>query len=296
MAESLMGSDSILARVTFITIVIIVFFILLRIGVLILSLINEPDKNPVIMNGMQSGESPKKFNVNPNKSDSTPIFRSDNEKSGLEFTWSVWINVEEKAAAPTDRVYHVFNKGEITQHDNTSSNYFDINGPGVYLKSTTNPTTSTAGTTNQLDLHVLMDVHDRRSKDNSDLQMDITSLSLNKWINIIIRGKHDTIDLFIGGILVKRQKFSEVLKQNYGHVYVGQELKNSKDFGVYGFPGRISGLTYFDHAIGTTKMLEIQKMGPNLTYLGKEDYEYTLNNFFSNVWYSGQLLPEQKET
>ncbi len=296
MAESLMGSDSILARVTFITIVIIVFFILLRIGVLILSLINEPDKNPVIMNGMQSGESPKKFNVNPNKSDSTPIFRSDNEKSGLEFTWSVWINVEEKAAAASDRVYHVFNKGEITQHDNTTSNFFDINGPGVYLKSTTNPTTSTAGTTNQLDLHVLMDVHDRRSKDNSDLQMDITSLSLNKWINIIIRGKHDTIDLFIGGILVKRQKFSEVLKQNYGHVYVGQELKNSKDFGVYGFPGRISGLTYFDHAIGTTKMLEIQKMGPNLTYLGKEDYEYTLNNFFSNVWYSGQLLPEQKET
>lgn len=287
MAESLMGSDSILARVTFITIVIIVFFILLRIGVLILSLINEPDKNPVIMNGMQSGESPKKFNVNPNKSDSTPIFRSDNEKSGLEFTWSVWINVEEKAAAQTDsRVYHVFNKGEITQHDNTTSNYFDINGPGVYLKSTT------AGTTNQLDLHVLMDVHDRRSKDNSDLQMDITSLSLNKWINIIIRGKHDTIDLFIGGILVKRQKFSEVLKQNYGHVYVGQELKNSNDVGVYGFPGRISGLTYFDHAIGTTKMLEIQKMGPNLTYLGKEDYEYTLNNFFSNVWYSGQLLPE----
>ena len=292
MAESLMGSDSILARVTFITIVIIVFFILLRIGVLILSLINEPDKNPVIMNGMQSGESPKKFNVNPNKSDSTPIFRSDNEKSGLEFTWSVWINVEEKAAARTDRVYHVFNKGEITQHDNTTSNFFDINGPGVYLKSTTNPSTSTAGTTNQLDLYVLMDVHDRRSKDNSELQMDITSLSLNKWINIIIRGKHDTIDLFIGGILVKRQKFSEVLKQNYGHVYVGQELKNSNDVGVYGFPGRISGLTYFDHAIGTTKMLEIQKMGPNLTYLGKEDYEYTLNNFFSNVWYSGQLLPE----
>jgi len=281
MAESLMGSDSILARVTFIILVIIVFFILLRIGVLILGLINEPTKNPVIMNGMQDGESSKKFNVNPNKSNSTPIFRSDNEHSGLEFTWSVWINVEERVATP-ERVYHVFNKGEITQH-NSSDSYFDINGPGVYLESTTN------GTSKQLDLHVLMDVHERRSKSNDDLQIKVTSLTLNKWINIIIRGKHDTLDVFIGGILVKRQKFTEVLKQNYGHIYVGQELiyNNTPQ---HGFPGKISGLTYFDHAIGTTKMLEIQKMGPNLTYLGKEDYEYTLDNFFSSLWYSGQLL------
>ena len=285
MAESLMGSDSILARVTFIILVIIVFFILLRIGVLILTLINEPSKNPVIMNGMQDGESSKKFNVNPNKSNSTPIFRSDNEHSGLEFTWSVWINVEEKAAT-TPRVYHVFNKGENTQH-NPSDSYFDINGPGVYLKSTTDGTTNTK----QLDLHVLMDVHERRAKDssNEDLRIKVTSLTLNKWINIIIRGKHDTLDIFIGGILVKRQKFMEVLKQNYGHIYVGQELTDNST-PAHGFPGRISGLTYFDHAIGTTKMLELQKMGPNLTYLGKEDYEYTLDNFFSSFWYSGQLL------
>ena len=93
MAESVMGSDSILARVTFIIIVIIVFFILLRIGILILGLINEPSKNPVIMNGMQSGNTSKKFNVNPNKANSTPIFRSDNQHAGLEFTWSVWIHV-----------------------------------------------------------------------------------------------------------------------------------------------------------------------------------------------------------
>ena len=120
--------------------------------------------------------------------------------------------------------------------------------------------------------------------------MEITSLSLNKWINIIIRGKHDTIDLFVGGVLVKRQKFMEVLKQNYGHVYVGQELTHTDNTLERGFPGKISGLSYFNYAIGTTKILEIQKMGPNLTHLGKEDYEYTLDNIFSNVWYSGQLL------
>ena len=103
----------------------------------------------------------------------------------------------------------MFNKGENTQHNETD-NYFDINGPGVYLES------NTVGTTNQLDLHVLMDVHERRAKDsnNDDLRIKVTSLTLNKWINIIIRGKHDTLDVFIGGILVKRQKFTEVLKQN----------------------------------------------------------------------------------
>jgi len=281
-----MGSDSILARVTFIILVIIVFFILLRIGVLILGLVNNPSKTPVVMNGMQDGDKSKKFNVNPNKAGSTPIFRSDNENAGLEFTWSIWINVEEDTVtgSASERIYHVFNKGENTQ--NTGTNYFDINGPGVYLKKTQ----AGAGTTNQLDLQVLMDVHDSPAKDNTDLQIDITSLTVNKWINIIIRGKHDTIDIFIGGILVKRQKFSRVLKQNYGHIYVGQDLNDGSGSVERGFKGKISGLTYFDHAIGTTKMLEIQKMGPNLTSLGKEDYEYTLNNFFSNVWYSGQLL------
>ena len=283
MAESVMGSDSILARVTFIIIVIIVFFILLRIGILILGLINEPSKNPVIMNGMQSGNTSKKFNVNPNKANSTPIFRSDNQHAGLEFTWSVWIHVED--TMDNEELHHVFHKGEITQHN--SASYFDINGPGMYLKTTNNSGTS------QLDLHVLMDVHDRpaKSADHDDLKMEITSLSLNKWINIIIRGKHDTIDLFVGGVLVKRQKFMEVLKQNYGHVYVGQELTRMTDStSQRGFPGKISGLSYFNYAIGTTKILEIQKMGPNLTHLGKEDYKYTLDNIFSNVWYSGQLL------
>ena len=40
----------------------------------------------------------------------------------------------------------------------------------------------------------------------------------------------------------------EVLKQNYGHVYVGQELTQTDNTLQRGFPGKISGLSYFNYA------------------------------------------------
>ena len=116
----------------------------------------------------------------------------------------------------------------------------------------------------------------------------INNLSSNKWMNIIIRAEHDKIDVFVEGTLIQRTVFEKPLRQNYSDVYACQMLVDSTGNQNPGFSGRLSGLKYYDRAIGTTKIMDIQNSGPELTYITSDNYD-TVSSYFSHIWYNSAL-------
>ena len=67
----------------------------------------------------------KSINIpqNPNLQGSTPIHLSDNERSGIEFSYSFWLNIHPSAFRQEYGLSHIFHKGYSSQ--------FPLLAPGV---------------------------------------------------------------------------------------------------------------------------------------------------------------------
>jgi hypothetical protein len=82
----------------------------------------------------------------------------------------------------------------------------------------------------------------------------IPDIPLNKWVNVIIRCKNTTLDVYVNGTITRSINLIGVPKQNYGDVYVAMNG---------GFSGNISNLWYYNYALGTSKIQSIVQNGPN---------------------------------
>ena len=108
--KEFLNSNSVVATFAFIILVFIVFVILLRIGGTILSWIFAPSEEPVLLPGMINAKQMVKIPQNPSVKNSIPIIRSVNDMTGIEFTWSVWIYIDDHDINE-DRYKHIFHKG-----------------------------------------------------------------------------------------------------------------------------------------------------------------------------------------
>ena len=92
---------------------------------------------------MISGDQGHHINQNPIIKDSIPILRSVNEREGLEFTWSVWLNIKKigDGISNSTSYKHIFNKGDNSNVQNATDwnginvtgMSFPNNSPGMYL-------------------------------------------------------------------------------------------------------------------------------------------------------------------
>ena len=96
--------------------------------------------------------------------------------------------------------------------------------------------------------------------DNIKEEIVIPDIPIEKWINVIVRCKQHTVDVFINGMLTKSQILKGIPKQNYDNVYVGLNG---------GFSGKVSQLQYFAYNLGTNKIQNIVENGPNLKVIGQ---------------------------
>ena len=93
--KEFLNSNSIVAKVAFILLILIVFVILIRIGTNIISYIFSPSPNPFLFNGMIDAKQGMIIAQNPSDSGSIPIMRSVDETRGIEFTWSIWVYIKD---------------------------------------------------------------------------------------------------------------------------------------------------------------------------------------------------------
>lgn len=243
-------SNSLVAKVCFLVLIIILFIISIRLGSKVITWLLSPPKNPTLVTGLRKGTDFLHIPGDPNVKDSTTILRSVNQREGLEFTWSVWLYIESISNPATggDTKYrHIFNKGDSKNISdkkefmgiNTNGIHFPNNSPGLYISQETN------------ELIVVMNTFDTVIE-----QVKIPDIPIKKWINVVLRVKGKNMDSYINGTIISRHIFKSVPKQNYGDVWVTTGG---------GFDGMLSSLRYFSHAITGVEVENIVKAGPNLT-------------------------------
>jgi hypothetical protein len=261
-------SNSLVAKVAFLLLVIFGFIIALRLGIALIGNLFKQNQNPHLIDGMVDATQSLVIYQDPSTKGSKTVMRSINESGGIEFTWSVWIYVNgidtsgNRFNSSNAGVYrHIFSKGT----DNFLSNglNFPNNAPGLYLTPYKN------------ELLVVMNTNEVINE-----EIRIPDIPLNKWLNVIIRCNNTTVDVYINGVITKSTNLSGVPKQNYGNVYVAMNG---------GFNGYISNLWYYSRALNSVDIQNIAFKGPStktrVSNTNASGLQMRFPNYLSLRWY-----------
>lgn len=268
------NNDTFAVRAIFILVLVIMFGIVMHIATNLLSKYFAPKNDVIVVNGVRETNVEKKYTVNPNKSDPTPILRSINENQGMEFTWSNWVWIEDvngKDNAPK----RIFSKGKPIDGTHTTkktrlNQYFLNNGPGLYLYDMERQTSMTNS------LSIVMNVFNHKRKESPFDVITIPNIPMQKWVHIVIVGHNDTLDVYVNGIIKRREKYDNVMNQNFGDVYVG----NSQN----GMNGYVSALRYYNKALDVSAIQDLMYQGPLLNLEG-EMWKNPKAPYLSTRWY-----------
>jgi len=266
-SQQFLTSNTIVAKFAFVIFVIIMFVILLGLGINIIGYFTDPSNSPYLIKGMISGNDSQVISQNPIQKSAVTLLRSNNQKYGLEFTWSVWLYITDINNSTT-KFQHVFNKGE-NNYDQTTGIATLNNGPGLYI--------GPGNGTTQNSLRIVMNTTGPVNPP-SDAVIDIPNIPLKKWINIVIRMENTMLDVYVNGVIAERQVLDYVPKQNYSNVMVCQ---NS------GFSGNLSNLRYFDRALNVIEINNIVMWGPNTSASKSTNTTKGGFKYLSQSWYTG---------
>ena len=248
-------SNGLLAKCGFIILLFILFLFLFKIGVQVLGSFMGPSKNPYLVYGKLEGSTLVTISQDPANKASIPILRSNNGKSGAEFTWSVWLFLNLGA---NNNLKPVFVKGNPTS---TPDSVYETNGPGMYVNSVNGVGALT---------FALDDV------DNGQNQMNISNVPLQKWVHIAYRLQNTILDVYVNGVIQQRLQMTKAPKQNYYDITV-----------CGGFSGSLSNLRYYNHALTVFDINNIIMFGPNTnpSKLSADNVKTTNYSYLSNQWY-----------
>lgn len=297
-SQEFLNSNSIIAKFVFLILVLIAFLVLASLGIKLITYFSQPVKDPYIVNGLIPGNANLNVSQNPKNSQSVVVYRSNDEKGGLEATWSVWLivsdlnsNVSNQIASIAKNINYtgtlpssysnIFNKGNTNYTGVTQSDITNIlkdpsqiknvafgkatvnNAPGVYLCNETNT------------IRIYMD-----TVNNNNNFVDITNIPLQKWFHLTIKIKNTIMDVYVNGIISGRLVFNEMPKQNYDDVHV---CANN------GFNGQLSNLRYYSRALTVFEINNIITAGPNLTQSSSITSNLGYYTYLSNSWYFNKL-------
>jgi hypothetical protein len=173
-----------------------------------------------------------------------PIYRSNNENKGIEFTYSLWMFIKDLEYRKGKKK-HVFHKGsQMPANKNTYDGVdltdmaFPNNAPGMYIHEDKNT------------LVIVMNTFDKIIE-----EVEIPNIPLNKWFHVTIRVENKNMDVFVNGSIAKRHRFNSVPKQNYGDIFINDNQ---------GYSGYISTMQYHNRGLNGTEISAIVDKGPNM--------------------------------
>ena len=216
----------------------------MRVMLVVLHKLFGPKPNPILIKGIVNGKKAVSISQDPKIKGAKPIMRSNNQDGGIEFTYAVWLLIEDDnfhSYRPGVKK-HIFHKGS-EGINKTDPGYMGMaypnNSPGLYLDSKENK------------LILMMNTYNTVAE-----RVVIPDIPIHKWISVIIRLENRNIDVYVNGTIVSRYELKSVPKQNYGNVYANQGG---------GFSGLMSNLRYFNRALTITEIQKIVAAGPNMS-------------------------------
>lgn len=256
--KEFLESNSLVAKFAFLILVVFAFVILLRVGISVLSYFLKPTQSPHLIDGMVDASQMIIFPQDPSSNGSVTIYRSVNANDGIEFTWSIWLYINNiYNSGNSNQFKHIFHKGNSNLL-NYGVNYPN-NAPGLYISPNSNELVFLMNTYNDINEDIL-----------------IPDIPLNKWFNVIIRCQNTTLDIYVNGTIVRSLELSGVPKQNYGDVYVAMNG---------GFNGYISNLWYYNYALGTAAIQNLVNKGPNTKMVGTNGMNVKDTSYLSLRWF-----------
>lgn len=257
--KEFLASNSLVAKFAFLLLVLFAFVAILRVGASALGWLLGPSDNPRLIKGMIDAKQMVTIPQDPKLKGSIPVLRSRDQRDGIEFTWSVWMYIND-LVYKEGQYRHVFHKGNdnINFGGSKIGMNFPNNGPGLYLGPKENT------------LVVVMNTFDTIGE-----EIEIENIPVKKWVNVILQCDGKNLDVYVNGTLARRHILSGVPKQNYGDVYVAMNG---------GFDGYISELQYFNSDIGLARINAIVSGGPNLKMTDSNLTE-SAPHYLSTRWY-----------
>ena len=260
-------SESSIMKLAFLILVFFVFLLLFRVGLRIVTYFVAPSDSPYLVSGVADAKQMIEIPQDPGTKNAVTIKRSTNEEDGVEFTYSVWIYIDD-LEYKKGQYRHIFHKGEESinfDDDNVGVGInYPNNAPGLYIAPNTN------------NLLVVMNTFQ-----NIIEKVSINNVPLNKWVNVVIRCDNRTLDVYVNGSISRRHILSGLPHQNYGNVFVSLNG---------GFDGYTSRLRYYDYAIGTREIDKKIAIGPSTDIKTDDALQNQDYNYLSFKWYTtGQL-------
>ena len=251
-SSEFLSSNSIVSKFVFLLLVLIVFIMLMNLGVYIISYYFRPNTTPYVVKGLINGNRQIIVSQDPNNSNSITIYRSNNEDKGIEFTWTVWLHIDE---LPTGAAkFAIFSKGNGTSQNSPTMTLVkgtDITGTGT--------------------INITMDTVVPETDGNV---VSIKNIPIGRWFNVAVRMQNKVMDIYVNGVVANRRVFANVPKQNYADVQVG------------GFTGNLSDLRYFNTALNVFQINSLTMAGPDLTTASASaDSRF---DYLSSSWYQPQ--------
>jgi hypothetical protein len=263
-------SNSLIAKFGFIILVLFGFLFLFKIGMMIISSILAPTDSPYLVKGMISGSESVRIQQD-SRTSSAIVNYSENQPTGLEFTYSVWLLFN--SSNTNGKYSHIFNKGMVDGSNITVTGVNNMtNAPGLYVKGNTDGTST---------LRVYMDTFRQTGPisniDDQRTSIDISGIPYNKWVNVMIRAQNRILDVYVNGVLTQHKDLGYVPRQNFGDVFVCQNG---------GFSGKLSDLRYYAKALNVFEINGIVGWGPNLsTSPSSASQSNTDATYLSYLWY-----------
>ena len=220
---------------------------------------------------------------NPYNPNAKTIWYSDNQRSGVEFSYSLFINIKSDTFSKGEhKLYHILHKGY--------SNPFPLMTPGIFCW----------GDSNKVRVYV-------NSFDTWDNFVDIENIPVEKWFHFTLTCKGNIIYIYINGNLKMKMKLSNNTPpyQNFGNVYafsnrtasltknITTSLERNPEFqrlqgnSTLEFDGSAKGMIsrvyYFGYALTYTEIQNLMNMAPSPVVDGNNG---TSNNAsLSDTWW-----------
>jgi len=246
---------------------------------------------PILPSTAASTSDPKAFLQdcnNPTAKNYVPMPISDNQLTGIEFSYSSFIYISPDTDDGSAGYKSIFHKGYV-------NGPVPLLGPGVFVSSSN---TSNGSPT----LRIMMNTYDSWFN-----PIDVEQIPFKKWFHLVLVARKNSMEVYINGNMANKVSFNGTLPyQNYQPLVlfptaklVGANYDNSngttankrgvppgESFIVNGkFSGFVSNLYYFSYAITYSEIQEMLRMGPSSVF---EDNDMTVPPYLIDSWWTEQ--------
>jgi hypothetical protein len=208
----------------------------------------------------------------PSNPNAVQVGVSVNERTGVEFAYSFFLNVKESTFSGNDEMRHVFHKGYRTA--------WPLAGPGVFIRGSDNTMVIVMNTNTQV--YKTVDVH---------------NIPVNKWFHVVLNCYKSGLDVYINGNIAHRISFKDgVVYQNFQDIILFSPNRTSISNMVTpaagdspinfagSFDGQLSSLKYARYALSLKEIQALMGEGPSTKV--KSNTMNTDTSYLSDTWWS----------